>query len=115
VPDFRVTVVCGKCGARIPIILGDAGSCACGAPYDSKRLPQSTVDEIHRRAGAFQAKRKQFIIQVSLAALAVLVVAKSAPLPITAATALAAWYWFGWRGYRRLRETDNPTTTYSLR
>jgi len=115
VPNFHVTVVCGQCGARIPIVLGDSGTCSCGAPYDSNRLPQTTVDEIHRRAASYQAKRKGFIVQVFVAAIAVLVVARSAPLPITAVTALAAWYWFGWRGYRSLRQTDNPTTTYPLK
>lgn len=114
-PNFHVTVVCGQCGARIPIVLGDSGTCSCGAPYDSNRLPQTTVDEIHRRAASYQAKRKGFIVQVFVAAIAVLVVARSAPLPITAVTALAAWYWFGWRGYRSLRQTDNPTTTYPLK
>ena len=114
-PSFHVTVVCGKCGARIPIILGEAGTCTCGAPYDSNRLPKATVEEIHRRAAAYQAKRKGFIVQVLLASLAVLVVARSAPIPITAAVALATWYWFGWRAYRRLRQSDNPTTTYPLR
>jgi hypothetical protein len=96
-------------------VLGDSGNCSCGAPYDSNRLPQTTVDEIHRRAASYQAKRKGFIVQVFVAAIAVLVVARSAPLPITAVTALAAWYWFGWRGYRSLRQTDNPTTTYPLK
>lgn len=114
-PDFHVTVICGTCGTRIPIVLGQTGTCECGAPYDSNKLPQSTVEEIHRRAATFQAKRKGFIVQAFLAALAVLLVARNAPIPITAVVALAAWYWFGWRAYKRVRQSDNPRTTYPLR
>ena len=113
-PDFHVTVVCGKCGTRQPVVLGSAGVCQCGAPYDTARLPAATVDASHKRAAGYQSRRKMFIVQMLLVMLSLLIISRSAPGPVTIAAGSASWYWFGWRGWQKLREADHETTQHRL-
>ena len=111
--DYHVTVVCA-CGARHSVVLGEKGTCECGRPYDTARLSPEVVAEIKTRAATYRAKRRLYAIQMILVALAIIVIARSAPWQITVSAALASWWWFGIRGYRKMKQTDSPATQHPL-
>jgi hypothetical protein len=55
-----------------------------------------------------------FIVQMLLVMLSLLIISRSAPVPVTIAAGIASWYWFGWRGWQKLREADHETTQHRL-
>jgi hypothetical protein len=113
VPEYHVTVVCA-CGVRHDVVLSEKGVCECGRPYDTTRLSTDVVEQIKSRAAAYKARRRLYAIQMMIVALAIIVIARSAPWQITVSAALISWWWFGIRGYRRLRQSDSPSTQHPL-
>jgi hypothetical protein len=113
VPEYRVTVVC-SCDTRNRVILGTSGTCQCGRPYDTGKLPADVVEQIQVRATSYRAKRRLYAIQLGVVFLAILVIAKSAPWPVTVGVIFVSWLFFGWRGVRQLRRTDHEVTRHPI-
>jgi hypothetical protein len=113
VPVYHVTVVCA-CGVRHSVALGEKGICECGRPYDTNRLSPEVVAQIESRAASYKARRRLYAIQMMIVALALIVIARSAPWQVTVSAGLISWWWFGIRGLRKLRQLDSPATQHPL-
>lgn len=92
-PGPRITVDC-DCGTRALVPYGDALDCSCGRRWDTSQIPRAEYAQVLAVARRHRRNELLFVATVAALLVALVVVARSAPLFVTIPIFLAVWVRF---------------------
>lgn len=98
----RLTVQC-PCGTSTSVAAGDEVTCSCGRRFDTAELPDHDVRGLQRLVARSKRNRLVFLVTMAFVVLGLLIVGRSAPLPVTVAVFGLAWWRFCRPWWRRRR------------
>jgi len=90
------------CGTNSSVKAGDAVTCACGRRFDTGLLPGPDLRGLNRLVVKSRRNRVAFVATMLFVVAALMLVGRSAPLPLTLAVFVVAWLRFC-RPWRRRR------------
>ncbi len=104
----RLSIRC-PCGTVSSVVAGKAVTCRCGRRWDTGLLPDQDLRGLDRLVTRSRRHRLVFLVTMLLVVAALVLVGRSAPLPLTVAAFLIAWWRFcrpWWRQRRQGARTE---------
>ena len=98
----RLTVRC-PCGTATSVPAGASVTCSCGRHFDTGDLPDADLRGLQRLVARSRRNRLVFVATMALVAAGLLLVGRSAPLPITVVVFALVWWRFCRPWWRRRR------------
>lgn len=100
------------CGTSTSVPAGGAVTCDCGRTWDTARLPEADLRGLDRLVARSRRNRLVFVATMVFVVAALVLVGRSAPLPVAVAVFGVAWWRFcrpWWKRRRAPATSDLPT------
>jgi len=105
------------CGTTTSVTAGGAVTCECGRRWDTSLLPEPDLRGLDRLVARSRRNRLVFLATMLLVVGALVLVGRSAPLPVTVAVFGLVWWRFcrPWWQQRRRAERTKALPSWELR